>query len=264
MTSLSDYKSKTKRAYFLIGPPGVGKTTLAVNFPKPYILELDNNLAGPAEYLTRLGFDLKHVQFDIPHIKADGSIVPRAQRWVTLLDLVARAMVNPEIETIVIDGLTELTQYAEDEVRRQNSWAIGDFTIPDPNAKTIPKNADKPLEIQGWGAFAALLKHFLVQVKSSGKRLVLTAHMTTDKDDMVGTLRYFVKCPGQTREVLAGYFDEVWLLNKVENKDKTAAEVNVTLIPESKSFSQLGLKTSTDLKNNFTLDLKNIQKHLSV
>lgn len=263
MTSLSDYKSKTRRAYLLIGPPGVGKTTLATQFPKPYILELDNNLAGPAEFLTRNKFDLSQVKFDIPHIKPDGSIVPRIQRWVTLLDLTARAMIDPTIETIIIDGLSELTQYAEDEVRRQNSWAIGEFTI-DISSKSLPKNADKPLEIQGWGAFGALLKHFIVQVKSSGKRLVLCAHTETDKDDMVGTLRYYIKCPGKTREAIAGYFDEVWLLTKTENKEKTAAEVIVSVVPESKSFSNLGLKTSTDLKNNFTLDLKTIQKHIAV
>ena len=51
MKNSSDYKPNLSFGLFLMGPPKAGKTTLALQFPNPYVADCDNNLSGPDEYL---------------------------------------------------------------------------------------------------------------------------------------------------------------------------------------------------------------------
>lgn len=257
---LSSFKSSVSGAWLLIGNPGTGKTTLCTQLPKPIIIELDNNIAGAANEVKRqqLSSDAEIV---VPHIRDDGTIVERRDRYQALAKILDGALRNPEYQTIVVDSLTALTDYMFDEVRRQNGKKIGDTIGFSQSSKTLDEN----LSLPDWGAFMGLLKHFIITCKASGKLFVLTAHTMTDKDELAGFLKTYIACPTSMKETIAGYFDEVIRLQKVEEGTGAAKKTIIKLqtVPGNREES-LGLKTSLGLLNNEPLDFKKLQAILSV
>lgn len=254
--NLNDYVNNAKSAILLIGPPGVGKTVLTTQLPKPYILQCDNNLKGPADFLKRNGLN-SDVQFDIPHVK-DDKLVARKDRYKRFAELGNAALANPDIETIVVDSLTTLVDYVIDEVRVQQQRKIADGVV-------VFK--DDPMQIQDWGAFAYLLKQLIIAFKSSGKRIVFTAHVDTREDEQTEgskTLYKYIAVPGQLRETIAGYFDEVWFLTQ---EQKTTAQGTKMLrylqtAPSSFRENSLGLKTAVGLGYKFELDFVKLKEAL--
>jgi len=254
MKTLNDILTTQKACILLVGPPGSGKTVLATQFPKPYLLECDNNLKGPAQFIKDNGLSTD-LRFDIPHLDAEGKMLPRAMRYKNFAALGNKVMEDPTIETIIVDSLTTLVDYVIDEVRVQQGRKIAD-------GKTVFK--DDAMQIQDWGAFAYILKQLIIAFKSSGKRVIFTAHVETREDESSEsskTLYRYIACPGQLRETIAGYFDEVWHITQ-EQKTVNGKLANVRFLntaPSSFREAPLGLKTaSSGLGIKFELDFKKL------
>ncbi len=250
--------SSLSGAWLLVGNPGTGKTTLCTQLPNAIIFEIDNNLSGPMNECKRQGLPMD-CEVEIPHIKPDGTLVPRIDRYLRLSDLVCAAILNPAYKTIVIDSLTTLCDYIFDEVRRQNKKKIGN---PMPTTKT-ESTIDENLSLPDWGHFMALLRHLITTCKASGKLFVLTAHTMTDKDEMAGYLKTYISMPTSMKENIAGYFDEVILLTKVEDKDRKA-QIKIQTVPGNGLRQEsLGLKSAIGLENGSTLDFTKLKQLLS-
>lgn len=86
----------------IYGPPGLGKTSLAAEFPSPVILDLERGIPQGLEILT-----LGEIEDWSQVMEALGALYTQAH----------------ELKTLIVDSLDRLEQMAQREVCRVNKWA---------------------------------------------------------------------------------------------------------------------------------------------
>lgn len=254
---IGDAKAKKVYSLLLLGAPKVGKTTLATQFPRPYIIDLDGNMGGPADYIQREKLKLD-VQWDTVNVDESGKTVPRPARYDRFYKLFVGAMQSPNFDTIVFDSTTTLNEVLMDRVRVLQGRPIAPPPSPEPS-----RVKDGQLEIQDWGAFAGLWYNLIMDAKAYGKHLIFNSHTVIDKG-ADGVVRETINIPGKTAGYMPGLFSDVWMLTK-EEKYVGGKATTVRFIQQSPADSSqrlLGLGTSawTDAKKE--LDLKTLMTEL--
>jgi hypothetical protein len=113
---------------------------------------------------------------------------------------------DPEVNTIVCDGLGVLSQYLIDHIL---GAAVDSATS---KVKTVGLTGERvaQMEIQHYGDFARLLRMYVMMVRSSGKYFVMTSHQSGDADEVTKVVRYVLAIPGQLKDTLGGLFTDVW------------------------------------------------------
>lgn len=187
------------KAIIIVGDPGSRKTTLALHFPRPYFLDCDGNLASPVEQTGIRAFSYSSaVRTD------DGALIHPLDRFQHCCRCLNEAAASPDIDTIIIDSLTTLTDIVFSEIKRQEYGSVG---MTD-NAKDV---ADaKAMRIQDWGKFAAIVKNLMTKLRTTGKILVVIAHNNIDKGEADTRYMTFLNIPGQCKNTLSGLFTDCW------------------------------------------------------
>lgn len=237
MKSGKDHVPTLPQSILLLGQPGAGKTTFALQLPKPFLLDCDANLSGPARFLSEK-LKGKDWWYDTPLTDEGGVKLPREKRFVRAVDLLNQALESKEVETIVVDSLTTFADFLMDHVRSTQKRKLGN------GRDTV----DEPMQIQDWGIFSALIRKVIFDIKASGKRLVFCAHIAYDKDELTGILQKFINLPGGTKNVLSGWFEESWELfvDSTGAGPATKATRKIRTVGESRA-SALGLKSAIGL-----------------
>lgn len=185
----SNQAPDTSTAILLVGDPGTRKTTLALHAPRPYIFDMDHNLAAPARFTKR-----QH-HYDQSSVNDAGIPIPPAQQYKHLNECLAAAVNSPIIDTIILDSFTTLSDILIAEIRRQDP-KIADPTIP--------------LRIQDWGKFAYLFKEIIMRLRHTGKIIICIAHQKVEKDEADSKFKTFLNIPGNNANYISGLFTDVW------------------------------------------------------
>lgn len=181
-----DYKPNQSRGFLLLGQPGMGKTTNALEIatPQAYIADLDNNLSGAHRYLSsRVSFF-----YTIP------------QTWDDLTKDVKEACKDSTCNSIILDSFSRLNDIAMEEILRQQGR--------------------KAMQLQDWGVFLLMTKKLIAEMRSTKKLFIATAHIKPEKDEVSGIVRYFPAIPGQLQHIIGALFSDVLLCECEERNNK--------------------------------------------
>jgi hypothetical protein len=132
--SSDKYQLDTNIGLLLVGEPGAGKTRVALSFPKPYIVDIDNNLGSA----LRVWGDSPAFQYDNPRVNDQGKELDLGYQWELMESRIKSLIRDDSVETIIIDSLDPLC----------------DMLI----AHILRRNGITEMRIQDWGTFKTLLK----------------------------------------------------------------------------------------------------------
>lgn len=238
-----------------LGQPGTGKTTGLLQFPGVGVIDLDLNLSGPLRWLKEQGKN-PEVLYDSPIIDDAGLKVPRQDQFKRLMEIANEMITDPRVRVIGVDSLTTMVDLVCVEILRSQKKQVGNFDFK----TTTSKAYDAAFEWQDWGAFFNIMKQIIFEMKASGKPVVFTGHIRTKENDLNKVLQNFIAVPGQTAEIMAGLFSEVWLFeNEISGVGSSAKETRVVrTFPSDKANQTLGLKSSVGgTKTEDVMDLIN-------
>jgi len=173
----------------LVGAPKSGKTSFALQFPRPYIADCDNNIYGPMTYLERQKKN-PNFHYDVIDVDDNGREIPVEKRWTRLTECVRAAATHPEIKTIVVDSLSK----------------VSDYLI----AHILHYEKVSTMRIQDWQPYQNLLKKLVIFTRSCGKNVIFCAHEHVEKDELDGVLRCCVALPSKLAHHIGGLFTDVW------------------------------------------------------
>ena len=187
-------------ALLICGRSGSGKTTLACRFPRPHVISLDRNLAGPCRQLAKE--NITDVTYDDDIDRGDdGKELPPAVQFARFNERLIAALASDR-ETIVIDNATQLTDLMCAEILRLSPTKSGRMEIP------------------SWGQLGQFWKQIALKLRQAPKRVIILCHEKVEKDDLDGSLKNFLAIPGQTGDLLPGYMTDCW---RTEVHEKTTA-----------------------------------------
>lgn len=195
MQAATDYSMAQSFALMLIGSPKAGKTCFALNFPDPYVLDCDNNLAGALRFHN-------HAAKPIKFWFSNPNTVPEKDRWSYCMKELIEAVKHPEVKTVVVDGLSLLAYYLEKHILANSGVGNG--------MKDLIIAGEKVMNQAHWGPFKNLMSQLVMACKSSGKLFIMTCHETTENSESGAILRYVPLISGSLRSNIAGFFTDVW------------------------------------------------------
>ena len=227
----------------IIGPAGVGKSTLASLFPSPYWLDFDHNLAGPKKVWDSTFKKPCPIVYDQVDVDDAGKAVEIPMQYSRLAKLVTAARTCPDYKTLVFDSTTLMSDVFIGEVLRQSPTKTGRMEIP------------------SWGQYLELWKEFTARNRSCGKNTIYIAHEVVEKNDKDQVVRHSLALPGKIAEILPALFTDVWRC-EVTTKMEGGKSVPVRQIRTIQSALHPGLKSSLLTPDVFEVTPETISKLL--
>jgi hypothetical protein len=222
-------KPKASFGLLLVGAPKSGKTSFALQFPKPYIADCDNNISGPQRFLEEKNLKPQFF-YDVIDIDEQGKEVQPAQRWTRLTNGLKVAVASSDVETIIVDSLSKLSDNLVEHI-------MGFEKI-------------QQMRIQDWMSYQNLMKKLITYLRSSGKYVVFIAHEGVEKDELDGVLKYFVSLPSKLRDTIGGMFTDVWRAEYQPGAGGKEGQYTVRAL----SSARMSLGNSLGLPPSFPMD----------
>lgn len=240
MPLIDQYTVKDAKLRLLLqGPSGSGKTTLACHFPRPWIFDLDRNLAGPLAWLRRNNRPLP-VGYDVMDTDDNGKEVPMPFRWDRLDQKLREVQARDDVDTIVIDTATRLSDIVMEYTKRMQ-----------PNTKDGR---------QIFGFFYQYGKAFLDVLTRMNKHIVFICHEKPVMTESGGLVKYEVHWPGQLADIMPAFFTDNWRCEV--QAIPSGLELKHKWVLRTLPAPYLELKNSLNLPQVFEFDWNRIETAL--
>jgi len=185
-----------KPVILLIGPAGAGKTTFALQFRRPYLVNIDNNLAGPQNYFKRSNLNMSSMRYDNVAFDDTNKPVEVAGQYMRFVNLLSRAVADPTVDTVIIDSTTSLQPVFEAYCLSKRGKPVG-----------------SKFSFDEWHDFAYVWTETIAKLRTCGKTVIIIGHETTEKGDIDQVLRWVLAVPGQMGDKIPMLVTDVWRLN---------------------------------------------------
>lgn len=216
MKKATSYNINSAFGCLLIGPPKAGKTRLALSFPRPAVLDCDGNLGGAIRAGTTDFF------FEDPNVDDNNKELAPAMRWKKCCDFLREAIESDEVDTIIIDGLSIMSNYLVDSLSQNSKLTVG---------------GDKVMDQSLWQPFCNKIQNFVLTGRNSNKMFIVTCHEDIIRDESNGAVvAYRPLIPGQLKQNLAGLFSDVWRVEPITLGAKVSYKVRFA----PKNLMQIG------------------------
>ena len=171
MKSGTDYPTNQAVAVLLCGHTGGGKTTHLLNWPRPWVLDLESNMKGAVEYHRSVKPDLWFA-WDTPTTDKSGQPLEERKQFDRCKELIQGAIDDPQVTTICIDGFGRLC----DLLKEKLVWETG-------IEKPLIIGGRKQMSVSLWGPFGQAVKALVWDIKGK-KPLIVTCHLKVDENEL--------------------------------------------------------------------------------
>lgn len=255
MAKLTDHKD-TKATLLIWGPPKVGKTVLASQFPKPFILDLDNGVSSVksmrAERSLEFDFDVISIDeaetLDQDFIEICGKSFTKQYAWQKvkkLIEVLSRKM--PEDATIIFDNLSRAHEYLINYIQK----STGRF----------------PMQIQDWGTYANEFREIFDYLTSNRTRCntIVIGHQQNNKDEITQEIHRELILAGQTRDRAPSKVDDYLYMKTTVSGPKNARKITRSLQSVPDPFTPTGSRALIPDMDNPTYEKIKpfLEKHLN-
>jgi hypothetical protein len=205
MKDLSQLDINRSTTIMIVGAPGAGKTTLALQFPRPYIFDADNKLRGPLRHITSLGIDPKTIKYDHGTVDENGTPIKPLQRYQHMVKCLTAAAKDETIDTIIIDSGTAIQEYIKNDIFRQRVPNVKSNTPLINEANLERAQLTEP----EWGIYGRYWNSLVTEMQTLGKIVIFTMHFENRSLNEGAITEVALAVQGQTRYKLAGLFSDV-------------------------------------------------------
>lgn len=196
MQPITSFNSNLSTAILLCGGAGSGKTVLSMRlFPKTYVFVTDLNFQSGIDYLRKLKLTSNIVGFNTAYHDDTGVKLPPNRRYDWMLQCLTKAMESPDVDCIAIDSWPFVEDLFKVKIMGVNTEL----------AKLEGKDSFKL-----WGDLVIMSKSIVLQLRQSGKKVVITCHERKEQDVSDGIYKYQLDLDGSMRNQFPKLMSDVW------------------------------------------------------
>lgn len=198
------FNTQASQAILLLGESGTGKSSLAMRFPDPGFMLGDKNIKHAATWAAE-----RKMSWFWADPLLDDKGQPAPDPWTRSMAILKEMGADPNVKTIVDDGLTHLTGYLKQALIQAGSAA----------EKPLVIGGEKVMTMSLWGPFADNLRRRITIARSFGKPYIMIAHLSSGENEMTGSKEYQVALQGAMRDEIRSWFSDVWLCDAVPDSN---------------------------------------------
>lgn len=255
-------KPPTPLKILLMGREGARKTTLALQFPDPHVLDCDQNLDGPVQTLTKGIIDIATKKVLLAPIKPDlaftwdyirkddnGAMLDISECYDRVCDKLVLCRTDKEYQkrkTIIVDSLSHVNEFIVRKVQKLKGKSS--------------------MEMQLWSDFASAAYTVLVaKLDQIGRTTICICHQEriteSDKNDMMKKTLTEINplFSGRVGDSLGAFFTDVWNIELEKTPTGVDCILQTQRTPKCRILkNSLGMPAELKINNGF----KDIEPYL--